>query len=217
MSQAVTHVHAHAADSEAAAEDHVAHAHETAMGVHNHKLAMWLFIASESMFFAALIGTYMVNRGRFEGGPSAADIFDIPLTTISTFVLLMSSLLMALAVHASHKGDRRGQIMYLAGTVLAGLVFLRFQAYEFMHFAHAGLGLSRSVFGSSFFVLTGFHGAHVALGIVWLTTLLISAIRGNLQHRDPVLVEVAGLYWHFVDVVWIVIFTLVFLLTEAGV
>lgn len=203
------------AASEAQAEAHVV-SHATSLGVHSHKLAMWLFIASESMFFAALIATYMVNRNRVIAGPTALDIFDIPLTTISTFVLLMSSLTMALAVHATHKGDRRGQILFLATTIAAGLIFLRFQVYEFTHFSHAGLGLSTSVFGSSFYVLTGFHGAHVALGILWLTTLLISALRGNLQHRDPVMVEVAGLYWHFVDIVWIAVFTIVYLLTEAS-
>src|SRR5690625_3750350 len=110
--------------------------HPTSLGVHSHKLAMWLFIASESMFFAALIGTYMVNRNRALAGPTAVEIFDIPLTTISTFVLLMSSLTMALAVHATHRGDRRGQILYLGTTIAAGLIFLRFQVYEFTHFSH---------------------------------------------------------------------------------
>lgn len=210
----------HASGAATAASDAQAQAevvsHPTSLGVHSHKLAMWLFIASESMFFAALIGAYMVNRNRVISGPSAPEIFDIPLTTISTFVLLMSSLTMALAVHATHKGDRRGQILYLGSTIAAGLIFLRFQVYEFTHFSHAGLGLSSSVFGSSFYVLTGFHGAHVALGIIWLITLLVSALRGNLQHRDPVLVEVAGLYWHFVDIVWIAVFTIVYLFTEAS-
>lgn len=197
------------------AADHSAH-HPTSLGIPNHKLGMWLFIASESMFFAGLIGAYMFNRGRSLVGPYPEELLDIPLTTISTFILLMSSLSMALAVHASHRGSRRGQIFYLAATVLLGLVFLRFQAYEFIHFRHAGLSLSRNLFGSSFFVLTGFHGAHVAVGVIWLIGLLLSALRGTLQKHDALKVEVAGLYWHFVDVVWIVVFTVVYLLTEAS-
>lgn len=190
--------------------------HPTNLGIPNHKLGMWLFIASESMFFAALIGTYMYYRGRSVVGPYPEDLLDIPLTTISTFVLLMSSLFMALAVYASHRGHRRSQILYLGATVLLGLVFLRFQAYEFIHFYHAGLSLSSNLFGSTFFVLTGFHGAHVLIGVLWLLGLLLSALRGTLHQHDALKVEVAGLYWHFVDVVWIVIFTVVYLLTEAS-
>lgn len=191
-------------------------AHHTSLGMANHKLAMWLFIASESMFFAALIGTYMVKHGRAVVGPYPTDLLDIPLTTISTFILLMSSLLMALAVHASHRGNRKGQILFLGGTVLLGIIFLRFQAYEFIHFYHAGLTLSTSLFGSSFFLLTGFHGAHVMVGVTWLSALLLSALRGTLQQKDALQVEIAGLYWHFVDIVWIVVFTVVYLLTEAS-
>jgi heme/copper-type cytochrome/quinol oxidase subunit 3 len=144
-------------------------------------------------------------------GPYPHDVLDIPLTTLSTFDLLMSSLLMVLALAAVQRGDRTQTRLWLAGTVVFGLAFLGFQAYEFTTFVHEGLTLQQNLFGSTFFVLTGFHGGHVAIGVLWLTTLLVLSLRGRLGSQDSTKVEVAGLYWHFVDVVWIVIFTLVYL------
>jgi cytochrome c oxidase subunit 1 len=181
------------------------------LGVDHRKMAMWTFIGSECMLFGTLIATYMAYRGRSVVGPYPREILDIPLTTISTFDLLMSSLLMVLALAAVQRGDRRQARFWLAGTVFFGLVFLGFQAYEFTHFAHQGLTLQQNLFGSTFFVLTGFHGGHVAIGVLWLTSLLVLSLRGRLGPEDATKVEIAGLYWHFVDVVWIVIFTLVYL------
>ncbi len=172
---------------------------------------MWTFIGSECLFFGTLIATYMAYRGHSVVGPYPHEILDIPLTTISTFDLLMSSLLMVLALAAVQRGDRFQSRLWLAGTALFGLIFLGFQAYEFTHFVHEGLTLQRNLFGSTFFTLTGFHGAHVGLGVLWLLALLVQDLRGRLDVRDATKVEVAGLYWHFVDIVWIVIFTLVYL------
>jgi cytochrome c oxidase subunit 1 len=189
-----------------------AHDHQTGeLGIDHRKLAMWTFIGSECLFFGTLIATYMAYRGRSVVGPLPHDVLDLPLTTLSTFDLLMSSLLMVLALAAVQRGDRVQSRLWLAGTVLFGLIFLGFQAYEFTHFVHQGLTLSQNLFGSTFFVLTGFHGFHVALGVAWLFSLLVLDLRGRLDVRDAVKVEVAGLYWHFVDIVWIVIFTLVYL------
>jgi cytochrome c oxidase subunit I len=189
-----------------------AHAHQTGgLGVDHRKLAMWVFIGSECFLFGTLIATYLAYRGRSVVGPYPHEILDIPLTTLSTFDLLMSSLLMVLALAAVQRGDHAQSRLWLAGTVLFGLIFLGFQAYEFTHFVHQGLTLQQNLFGSTFFVLTGFHGGHVALGVAWLATLLVLELRGRLSPADAVKVEVAGLYWHFVDVVWIVIFTLVYL------
>jgi len=123
----------------------------------------------------------------------------------------MSSLLMVLALAAAQRGDRRETRRWLLGTALLGLVFLGFQVYEFRAFVHEGLTLQQNLFGSTFFVLTGFHGAHVSVGVLWLLTLWILDRRGRLTVADAVKVEIAGLYWHFVDVVWIAIFTLVYL------
>jgi heme/copper-type cytochrome/quinol oxidase subunit 3 len=145
-------------------------------------------------------------------GPEPREILNIPITTLSTFDLLMSSLLMVLALAALQRGHHGQTRLWLFGTALFGLIFLGFQAYEFVSFVHEGLTLQRNLFGSTFFVLTGFHGGHVTLGVVWLVTLGVLSVRGRLPVTDAVKVEVAGLYWHFVDIVWIAIFTLIYLI-----
>lgn len=188
--------------------------HETSMGIDNKKIGMWLFIASDCMFFGALIGTYLIYAGKSVVGPYPQDLFDIPLTTLSTFILLMSSLSVALGVHAVQKGDQKGLRRWLLVTVLMGLVFLGFQVFEFNHFINSGLTLSTNLFGTTFFVLTGVHGVHVALGVIWLALLYFSSLRGDTKRANAVNVEVAGLYWHFVDVVWIVVFAVVYLMAD---
>ena len=181
------------------------------LGVDHRKVAMWAFLGSECLLFGTLIATYMAYRGRSVTGPYPHEILNIPLTTLSTFDLLMSSLLMVLALGAVQRGDRRQARLWLLGTAVFGLIFLGFQAYEFTHFVREGLTLQQNLFGSTFFVLTGFHGGHVALGVAWLLALWVLDLRGKLAAADAVKVEIAGLYWHFVDVVWIAIFTLVYL------
>jgi len=153
-----------------------------------------------------------VYHGRSVSGPTPHEILNIPLTSISTFVLLMSSLAMVLALAAVSRGDRTWARIWLLSTALLGLGFLGFQAYEFVTFVHEGLTLQVNLFGSTFFVLTGTHGAHVAVGVLWLLTLLVRSLQGKLGTDKAMNVEIAGLYWHFVDVVWIVIFTVVYLL-----
>jgi len=185
--------------------------HATSMGVDNRKMAFWAFIGSECLLFGALISTYLVYKRRSLEGPTQ-EILNIPLTSVSTFVLLLSSLMMVLALAAVQRGDRRWGNIWLLATATLGSVFLGFQAYEFTTFVHEGLTLQRNVFGSSFFVLTGTHGAHVTVGVIWLLTLFTLGLRGKLTPDKALNVEIAGLYWHFVDVVWIVIFTLVYLL-----
>ena len=189
-----------------------AHAHQVGgLGIDHRNLAMWTFLGSECFFFGTLIATYMAYKGRSVVGPYPHEILNIPVTTLSTFDLLMSSLLMVLALAAAQRGDRRQSRLWLGGTAVFGLIFLGFQAYEFTAFVHEGLTLQTNLFGSTFFVLTGFHGGHVTLGVIWLLTLLVLDLRGRLHVHDAIKVEVAGLYWHFVDIVWIVIFTLVYL------
>ena len=190
-----------------------AHAHQTGgLGLDHRKVAMWVFLGSECFFFGTLIATYLAYKGRSVVGPEPHQILNIPVTTISTFDLLMSSLLMVLALAAVQRGDRRQARLWLFGTALFGLIFLGFQAYEFTEFVHQGFTLQQNLFGSTFFVLTGLHGAHVALGVVWLLALWMLDLRGRLAVADAVKVEIAGLYWHFVDIVWIAIFTLVYLI-----
>ena len=186
--------------------------HHSYTGLPNRKLLMWAFIGSECMLFGSLIITYLVYRGRSLVGPYPEDLLNIPFITVTTFVLLMSSLMMVLALAAVQRNDMRQGKLWILMTALLGLVFLAGQVYEFTHFVHEGLGLTTNLFGASFFLLTGTHGAHVAVGVIWLLTLFVMALRGRLSSADAETVEITGLYWHFVDVVWIVLFTVIYLL-----
>ena len=192
--------------------DHVTTANEhTGTGLSNNKLLMWVFLGSECLLFGGLISTYLIYRGRFASGPAPGDIFDIPFTSVSSFVLLMSSLTMVLALSALQRGDIRNNRLWLLTTALLGSLFIGGQVYEFTTFLREGLGYTTSPFSSAFFTLTGFHGVHVSLGIVMLMSLYVSSLRGNLRREQSESVEIVGLYWHFVDVVWILIFTVIYL------
>jgi heme/copper-type cytochrome/quinol oxidase subunit 3 len=186
----------------------------TSTGLNSRKMLMWLFLTSDCMFFGTLIATYMSYRNRsiaIGTPPYPNEIFDIPYTSVSAFVLLMSSLTMVLALSAIQRGNHRGLRIWISATALLGAIFVGGQFFEFTTFTHEGLGLSSNIFGSSFFVLTGFHGAHVTIGVAWLLSILFLSLRGGLPPEKSLDVEIAGLYWHFVDIVWIVIFTLVYL------
>jgi heme/copper-type cytochrome/quinol oxidase subunit 3 len=176
------------------------------------KLMMWIFLASDCMFFGTLIGTYLVYRGRSLQGPYPTDVFDIPLTTISSFVLLMSSVLMVIALHYLRSNKIQRFRWATLGVCFFGSVFLGFQVFEFSHFIREGLTLQRNLFGTTFFVLTGTHGVHVTVGVFWLLSILITSFFRPMTSKDEVYLDVAALYWHFVDIVWIVIFTVVYLM-----
>jgi len=185
----------------------------TATGLDNRKLGMWAFLGSECLFFGSLISTYLLYRNRVLDGPRPHEIYDIPYTSVSSFVLLMSSVTMVLALAAIQRGDHRGLRIWLLATAMLGSVFIGGQIYEFTAFVDEGLKLSTSTFGSAFFVMTGFHGAHVTVGIFMLLSLVGMSLFGRLSDHDgPRKVELIGLYWHFVDIVWIVIFTVVYLI-----
>jgi heme/copper-type cytochrome/quinol oxidase subunit 3 len=209
--------------------------HYTTTGLDNRKIAIWAFIGSECMLFMSLISTYLIYKGKSLVGPypheSYTDpmtareyhgILDIPVTSASTFVLLMSSLAMVLALGAVQNRnvpkhtfwDRvfGSSKLWLFTTALLGATFLGFQAYEFTAFVNEGLTIRTNLFGSTFFTLTGFHGAHVTAGVLWLLTLLAIDFKRGLQPSDEMAVDLCALYWHFVDVVWIAIFTLIYLI-----
>jgi cytochrome c oxidase subunit 3/cytochrome o ubiquinol oxidase subunit 3 len=175
------------------------------------KAAMWVFLGSECMFFGSMIATFLLYRNEVGDGPGS-EIFDIPFTSASSFVLLMSSLTMVLAHNAFEKRESRNTRIWLAATALLGITFLAGQIYEFTEFVHKGLTLSTSSFGSAFFMLTGFHGAHVAIGVIMLLAMFFLSAEGRLHEDRGLNVELVGLYWHFVDIVWIVIFTVIYLL-----
>ena len=225
----------HAAAAAHSAHDDT-HGHPpTSTGPDNKKIAIWAFIGSECMLFASLISTYLIYKGRSVVGPYPHEaclppgcstplkaILNIPVTSASTFVLLMSSLAMVLALAAVENKDQPktttgekilgSSKLWLWMTAILGTTFLGFQAFEFTSFVHEGLTIRTNLFGSSFFTLTGFHGAHVTAGVLWLLTLLAIDYRRGLGPKDAINVDLAALYWHFVDVVWIAIFTLVYLI-----
>ena len=190
------------------------HTEYTSMGISSYKLAMWTFLGSECFFFGSLIGTYMAYRGKGTQGPYPMDVFSAQVTSISTFDLLLSSLFMVLAVHYAKLGDLKNMCRWTYATMAGGAIFLCFQAYEFNHFVHEGLTIGGNLFGCTFYVLTGFHGTHVAVGVLLLGSLAWAGKRGHLKDLGDT-TEVIGLYWHFVDIVWIVIFTLVYLMEYA--
>ena len=294
-------------DSHAQVEAHAEHP-PTSTGIETKKVLMWLFLASDCMFFGTLISTHLVYRKVYPYGSTDKGIidivktFDIQLTSFSTFILLMSSFLMALAVSAMHKGQIKSFRRNCVGVMLFGLIFLTGQVYEFTHFfdghakyafsvktasgetisstyegpidpvggtntramadlagrlfaAHPDwlhvpatatpeekaltpaaqvaahpewivadmgkavvekqpLSMQNSVFGSTFFLMTGTHGTHVAIGVLWLASMFFYSFTGRFEknmHGAAIDVEIMGLYWHFVDIVWIIIFTAVYL------
>ena len=198
----------HSIDTPTYESEHVG----TSTGLPNLKLAMWVFLGSDCLLFGALISSYVLYRGASVKGPYPADVFDIPYTSVSSFVLLASSLTMVLALAAIQRGDVGRCRIWLLATALLGMTFIGGQVYEFTSFYHEGLALSTNLFGTTFYVLTGFHGVHVTVGILMLLILVVLSFRGALSDDPAFPVEMVGLYWHFVDIVWIVIFTLVYLI-----
>lgn len=179
------------------------------------KLTMWAFLGSDCLLFGALISTYLLLRNRAgptSEGPTAADLFDVPFTSVSSFVLLMSSLTMVLAVSSITRGEIERCKLWLLSTAALGGVFIAGQVYEFTSFYREGLGYTVNASSSAFYTLTGFHGVHVSFGIVMLVTLWMLVRSGVVGANRAETVEIVGLYWHFVDIVWIVIFAVVYLI-----
>lgn len=204
----------------APAAAHDDHGHPpTNTGVSNEKLGMWVFLGSECLMFGGLISTYMLYKNRpggIEGlaGSSTkpSDLFDIPFTSVTSFVLLASSLTMVLAVNAANRNDMQRMRIWLGSTAALGSLFIGGQVYEFTTFVREGLGFTTNVASSAFFTLTGFHGVHVSIGILMLLVTIAMSVRGRIPHSRAEAVEIVGLYWHFVDVVWILIFTVIYLI-----
>jgi heme/copper-type cytochrome/quinol oxidase subunit 3 len=185
----------------------------TNTGLTNAKLAMWTFLGSECLLFGGLISTFLLYKhNNLGGGPIPHDLYDIELTSISSFVLLMSSLTMVLAVSAIQRGDQVRMRLWLITTAVLGTVFISGQVFEFQKFVTEGMGFTTNAASSAFFTLTGFHGVHVTLGIVMLLSTVTLSLRGRIPQSRAESVEIVGLYWHFVDVVWVLIFTIVYLI-----
>ena len=209
---------------------------ERGVDVYNNKLGMWVFLASEVMFFTALIGTYIILRfGVTEPWAAPNAVLAVPLTAFNTFLLICSSVSMVKAFAAIADGDQRGLRFWLLMTILGGATFVGVQVYEYIKlvghgFTPAGLregselaelaaahplkyGLATAgLYGSTFFTMTGFHGFHVTCGVICMTWVYLKARGGGYTRQDYRGVEVIGLYWHFVDLVWIILFTIVYLI-----
>ncbi|SFE90078.1 cytochrome aa3 quinol oxidase subunit III [Alteribacillus iranensis] len=175
-------------------------------------LGFWIFLGAEVVLFSTLFATYAVLFGRTADAPVPADLFEPGITLVMTFLLLTSSFTCGLAIHQMRAGSLKGLITWLVITLGLGLGFLGFEIYEFIHYAHEGATLQSSSFWSAFFVLAGTHGVHVTLGIGWAVLLIIQLVKRGLTPVTSRKVFVISLYWHFLDVIWIFIFTSVYLI-----
>jgi len=180
------------------------------------KLGMWVFLAGDAMSFGGLIVGYGILRNGSSNWPVPSHVLGINLTAFMTFLLICSSVTMVLSLSAIKRGDQSGLRKFLFLTVLGGAAFLGLQVYEWTHLIERGMTITgnpfgAALFGTTFFVLTGFHGCHVFGGVVYLSCVLVQALRGRFGEQHHNEVEIAGLYWHFVDLVWILIFTFVYL------
>lgn len=182
------------------------------IGVDTRKLCIWLFLASEIMFFTGLIGSYMVLRfANLSTWPTPSTVLNIPLTGFNTFILVCSSMTFVLGLVSIQRGYKEGLQVGMFLTILLGAFFLSVQMHEYQELIHEEFTISSSIFGSVFFTLTGFHGAHVLGGVIWLIVVLIRSCLGYFTPEEYAGVELAGLYWHFVDLVWIILFTILYL------
>ncbi|WP_101842083.1 cytochrome aa3 quinol oxidase subunit III [Halobacillus sp. Marseille-P3879] len=175
-------------------------------------MGFWIFLAAEIVLFSTLFATYAVLFGRTADATPPAELFEPGIVLIMTFLLLTSSFTCGLAIHEMRRGSVKGLRIWMIITLLLGLGFLGFEIYEFVHYAHEGATLQSSAYWSAFFTLAGTHGLHVTLGIGWVILLLIQVTQRGLTPRTSRKFFVIGLYWHFLDVVWIFIFTSVYLI-----
>ncbi|MFA9439345.1 cytochrome o ubiquinol oxidase subunit III [Uliginosibacterium sp. sgz301328] len=175
-------------------------------------LGFWIYLMSDCLIFACLFAVYGVLGRSFAAGPSGADLFDLPLVAINTSMLLLSSITYGFAMLEMQKNRTRGTLVWLAITGLFGAAFIGLEIYEFVHLIREGAGPQRSAFLSSFFTLVGTHGLHVTFGIVWLVTLMVQVTKYGLVAQNRRRLMCLSMFWHFLDVVWIGVFTFVYLM-----
>ena len=186
---------------------------EPGSGVYNEKLGMWVFLLSEVMFFTALIGSYIILRfGHPEAWAAPGKVLNIPVTAVNTFLLICSSVTMVKAYAGAVDGKQEALKLWLVLTVIIGASFVGIQVYEYFHLIEKGFIPSQGLYGSTFYTMTGFHGFHVTMGVLCMMFVTWKAFRGAYSAHDYRGVEVIGLYWHFVDLVWIILFTIVYLI-----
>jgi heme/copper-type cytochrome/quinol oxidase subunit 3 len=183
-------------------------------GVTTIKFAMWLFLASEVMFFSGLIAAYIALRIGSASWEVASEVLNVPLTGVNTFILICSSVTMVKAFAAIEVGDQRNLRRFLLFTALLGLVFVGIKAFEWWELSqhHIGPTSTTNLFGATYFTMTGFHALHVLAGVAAILFVVLRAMQGVYSRQNHDTVEVLGLYWHFVDIVWIFLFTIVYLI-----
>jgi len=196
---------------DAPAHDHPIYDYDSGPPVERGKFAIWLFLATEVMFFSGLIGTYIVLRTAAHDWPNPQDRLAVNITAFNTFVLITSSWMMVKALFAAKAGDKTGLVLWLGATILGGACFVSIQFYEYIQLIHEGALPSKDIFWATFYVCTGFHGFHVIVGVIWLFCAWIGALRGKFTPQNHLGLELAGLYWHFVDLVWVLLFTIIYL------
>ncbi|XID92546.1 cytochrome (ubi)quinol oxidase subunit III [Paenibacillaceae bacterium WGS1546] len=182
----------------------------------NKILGFWLFLGAEVVLFGTLFAAYLALRHSVGDGPSPAELFELPMIFGATMILLTSSLTSVFAVQAMHRHQKNAMVGWLIVTVLLGLGFLGLEIYEFSHYAHLGHEFATSAFSSSFYTLVGFHGAHVAFGVVWISLVIGQIYKKGLTVVTAPKVYISAMYWHFIDVVWVFIFTVVYLMGKVA-
>ena len=197
---------------DAPAHHHPIYDYDSGPPVDRGKFAIWLFLGTEIMFFTGLIGTYIVLRMGSASWPNPEDRLAVNLTAFNTFVLITSSWFMVMALQAIQQGDQARMKSWLLATILGGSFFLGVQVYEYIELVGHGALPNVDIFWSTFYAMTGFHGFHVFVGIVWLICAYVGALRGSFTKENYLRLELAGLYWHFVDLVWVLLFTIVYLM-----
>lgn len=175
-------------------------------------MGFWIFLITDCILFGTLFATYAVLRDSTAGGPTGMELFEMPGVIAETFILLTSSFTSGLAVLCMNKGNRNGLIGWLAVTILLGASFITLEVTEFVKLVHEGATISTSAYWSAFFTLVGTHGLHVSLGLVWMTAIIIQLRIHGINSVTRRKVNVISLYWHFLDVVWIFLFTIVYLM-----
>ena len=182
----------------------------------NTLLGFWIYLMSDCLIFAVLFATYGVLSNNYAGGPGPQELFDLSLVAVNTSMLLLSSITYGFAMLSSYRNNVAGTQLWLAITGLFGAAFLGIELYEFAHMIHEGAGPQRSAFLSSFFTLVGTHGLHVTFGIVWLITLMVQIGKHGLNKANARRLACLSLFWHFLDVIWIGVFTFVYLMGVVG-
>jgi len=182
----------------------------------NKVLGFWLFLGAEVVLFGTLFSAYLALRNSVNGGPTAQELFQMGTVAIATLILLTSSLTSVFAVQAMHRNQVKPMINWLIVTVLLGVGFLGLEIYEFYEYNHHGHAFSTSAFSTSFYTLVGFHGAHVLFGVLWISLLIAQIYKKGLTTVTAPKIYVSAIYWHFIDVVWVFIFTIVYLMGMVG-